>query len=133
ALEATDLTGLTRRSDADRRLAEMVHAPGLRAFLLQSLDLKSDPPRWRLNLPVLRDWMERTTGWPDGLPQATFGGPVLFMAGADSDYVDQAGEAAMRSYFPQARLVRLKNAGHWMHADAPEAVASTLAAFLGAG
>lgn len=133
AMEAVDLIGLDRRSEADRRLAELLHAPGLRAFLLQSLDLKSQPARWRMNLQVLRDWMDRTTGWPEGLPTTTFTGPALFMAGADSDYVDAAGETAIRNYFPQARLVRIKNAGHWMHADAPEAVAETLAVFLGDG
>lgn len=133
AMEAMDLHGLSRRSEADQRLSEHVHSAGLRAFLLQSLDLKSDPPRWRLNLPVLRDWMDRTTGWPEGLPKAAFDGPALFMAGAESDYVDDAGEAAIRDYFPQARLLRIKHAGHWMHADAPEAVAETLAAFMGDG
>lgn len=133
AMEAVDLDGLDRRGEADRRLAGGIDSPGLRAFLLQQLDLKSDPARWRLNLPVLRDWMDRTTGWPGDLPKGMFGGPALFMAGANSDYVDDAGEAAIRDYFPQAKLLRIKNAGHWMHADAPEAVAETLAAFLGDG
>ncbi len=133
AMQAVELDGLDRRSEADRRLAQNLNAPALRAFLLQQLDLKSDPAHWRLNLPVLRDWMDRTTGWPDDLPKATFDGPALFMAGAESDYVDSAGEDAIRDYFPQAKLVRVKNAGHWMHADAPEAVADTLAVFLGDG
>ena len=34
---------------------------------------------------------------------------------------------------PQVRIVTLKDAGHWLHADAPEAVAETLVSFLGAG
>lgn len=133
AMEAVDLNGVDRRSEADRRLAEHIHSDGLRAFLLQSLDLKSDPPRWQLNLPVLRKYMDRATGWPGDLPKAGFDGPALFMNGAESDYVDETGEAAIRNYFPQAKLLRLKHAGHWMHADAPEAVAETLAIFLGKG
>lgn len=133
AMEAMDLNGLTRRSEADKRLAEHIPEAGLRAFLLQSLDLKSDPARWQLNLPVLRDYMGQAVGWPDDLPKGTFDGPALFMNGSDSDYVEEAGETAIRDYFPQARLVRIKNAGHWMHADAPEAVAETLAAFMGEG
>lgn len=133
AMEALDLTDLNRRSEADKRLAEHIPEAGLRAFLLQSLDLKADPASWQLNLPVLREYMGQAVGWPDGLPKASFDGPTLFMNGADSDYVDDTGEAAIREYFPQARLVRIKNAGHWMHADAPEAVAETLAAFTGEG
>lgn len=133
AMQAMDLNDLDRRSDADSRLAAGIDSDGLRAFLLQQLDLKAQPARWRLNLPVLRASMDEVTGWPDDLPRATFDGPCLFMAGERSDYIDAQGEDAMRGYFPQARLVTLKNAGHWMHADAPEAVADTLAAFLGDG
>lgn len=133
AMQRMDLTGLTRRAEADRRLAAEVEDRGLRAFLLQSLDLKAQPPAWRLNLPVLHAWMDRITGWPEDAPRGGFDGPALFLAGANSDYVDAEGEQAIRALFPQARLVTLKNAGHWMHADAPEAVAQTLAAFLGEG
>lgn len=136
AMEAVDMAGITRRSEADAALAESIHSAGLRAFLLQSLDLKSRPPRWRLNLPVLRQQMEVITGWPEGDcgdgPSA-FAGPALAMLGAQSDYVDAEGQHALRRLFPQIRIVTLKEAGHWLHADAPEAVASTLAAFLGEG
>lgn len=133
AMEALDLTGLTRRSEADRALSGTVPDPGTRAFLLQSLDLKSQPARWRLNLPALRQHMPDITGWPDGLPEGAFPGPVMALRGARSDYVTDAGEAALRRSFPQARIVTLKDAGHWLHADAPEAVAETLAVFLGEG
>src|SRR5690606_34643052 len=53
AMRGLDLAGLAERREADRRLAETVREDATRAFLLQSLDLKADPPRWRLNLEVL--------------------------------------------------------------------------------
>lgn len=133
AMQALDLDGLDRRSEADRRLAAVIDDPGLRAFLLQSLDLKARPARWRLNLPVLHRAMDQITGWPEDLPKGRFTGPALFLAGQNSDYVGAAGEAAIRNWFPQGRIVRLKGAGHWLHADAPEATARTLAAFLSEG
>lgn len=133
AMESLDLTGIERRGQADRALAHRIEDRGTRAFLLQSLDLSRQPPGWRLNLAALRAHMPGIVGWPDGLPQAGFDGPVLAMRGARSDYVTREGEAALRAYFPQARVLTIKDAGHWLHADAPEAVAETLAAFLGAG
>lgn len=133
AMEALDMTGLDRRAEADRRLATSIPDRGTRAFLLQSLDLKASPPAWRLNLPALRAHMPDIIGWPEGLPQATFAGQTLALRGANSTYVTAEGEAALRAYFPQVRVVTLKNAGHWLHADAPEAVAETLAAFFGSG
>lgn len=133
AMTALDLTEIDRRSRADAALAPAIEDPGTRAFLLQSLDLKSAPPAWRLNLPVLRDQMDRLVGWTDGMPKQTFDGPVLEMAGERSDYVTEAGQAALRDHFPQARVVRVKDAGHWLHADAPDAVAQILVSFLGEG
>jgi len=71
-------------------------------------------------------------GWPEDLPQGTFDGPVLEIAGARSDYLSKAGQKALRASFPQARVVKVKDAGHWLHADAPDAVAAILSQFLGA-
>ncbi|MDO5646677.1 alpha/beta fold hydrolase [Paracoccus sp. (in: a-proteobacteria)] len=130
AMESVDLSHLTRRSDADARLAERVPDPGIRAFLLQNLDLRAQPLEWRLNLRALREHMPQLVGWPDGLPAGTFPGKTLMLRGDRSDYVTTQGEAAARHYFPQSRIVTLKNAGHWLHADSPEAVADTLFAFL---
>lgn len=133
AMEALDLSTVTRRSQADDQLSAHVRSPSIRAFLLQNLDLKASPPAWRLNLRALRAAMPQIVGWPDGLAPGGFAGKVMALRGATSDYVDASGETALRAYFPQVRIVTLKDAGHWLHADAPQAVAETLAAFLGDG
>nr|WP_186827223.1 alpha/beta fold hydrolase [Paracoccus aurantiacus] len=131
AMLALDLDGLRLRSEADKRLAQHVDEPGVRAFLLQSLDLKADPPRWKLNLPVLSDQMALLTGWPDGLPKRAFEGPALFLAGGESDYASPGARAdAIRDYFPQAELQYIPNCGHWLHAEEPKRVADAVAAFL---
>ena len=130
-MEALDLDGLNHRSEADKRLAEILHAPSLRAFFLQSLDLKSKPPRWTLNLKALRERLDLLIGWPDkAATPGAFTGPALFLAGADSDYVDAAGEAAFRHLFPQAQLQKIAGAGHWLHADKPAETAEAIATFL---
>ncbi len=133
AMQALDLSAITRRSQVDAAMAADVPEPGVRAFLLQNLDLKATPPAWKLNLPALRAAMPQIVGWPDDMPQGTFPGKVMALRGAQSDYIGDDGEAALRAHFPQARVVTLKDAGHWLHADAPEAVAETLVSFLGDG
>lgn len=129
AMEGLDLTGLRSRSEADRRLAQAVDEPGVRAFLLQSLDLKANPPEWKLNLPVLRASMENLTGWP-GTGGRTWDGPALFLAGGDSDYVTEAGETAIREGFPNAVIERVPGTGHWLHAEKPAEVADRVATFV---
>ena len=130
AMEGRDLTGLRLRSEADARLAAAIDEPGVRAFLLQSLDLKSDPPRWKYNLTALRDQMPLLIGWPDA-PKGTYDGPTLFLAGAESDYCREPQLEAIRAYFPQAKMRYFAGAGHWLHADRPTEVAEAVAAFLG--
>ncbi|MBV0893319.1 alpha/beta fold hydrolase [Paracoccus sp. Z118] len=130
AMEAVDLTGIASRQQADTALAQGVEEPGTRAFLLQSLDLHADPPRWKLNLPALRDQMGNLTGWP-GHEGRCFDGPVLALAGGDSDYVLPEYEDAIRSAFPSARIERIAGAGHWLHAEKPAEVAEAVADFIG--
>ncbi|WP_062562180.1 alpha/beta fold hydrolase [Paracoccus aminovorans] len=129
AMQAVDLTGLRLRSDADARLAAHVSDPGVRAFLLQSLDLKADPPRWKFNLDALRDQMPLLVGWPEIAPGG-FDGPALFLAGAESDYCRAPQAEAIRRHFPQAEIRVIAGAGHWLHADRPAEVAAAVEAFL---
>ena len=131
AMEGVELNGLRLRSEADARLAASIPEPGIRAFLLQSLDLKSDPPRWKYNLTALRDQMNQLIGWPETAPKGTYEGPALFLAGAESDYCREPQVEAIRAHFPQAKLRYFAGAGHWLHADRPAEVAEVTAEFLG--
>lgn len=130
AMRALDLTDLTTRSEADRRLSATITDPGLRAFFLQSLDLKSSPPVWRLNLDVLEAEMGKIVGWPG--TQGQFDHPTLFLAGSDSAYIKPEYRDTIRALFPAARFAKLMGAGHWLHADKPREFEETVRAFLDA-
>jgi pimeloyl-ACP methyl ester carboxylesterase len=128
AMRALDLHGLTSRGEADRRLAEGMDEPALRAFFLQSLDLKATPPRWRLNLDVLEAEMPKIVGWPGTKGQ--FDGPTLFLAGAESAYIQPGYRQDIRALFPAARFAKIPGAGHWLHADKPREFEETMRVFL---
>lgn len=128
AMRSLDLTGLNARSEADRRLSATLDDPALRAFFLQSLDLKASPPRWRLNLDVLEAEMPKIVGWPG--TEGQFDGPVLFLTGAESAYVKPEYRDTIRALFPAARFAKLPGAGHWLHADKPREFEETLRVFL---
>lgn len=129
AIEATDFSAAASRSQADAALAHNLKDPGTRAFLLQSLDVRAKPPRWKMNLAALRANMDKLTGWPGG--GQPFDGPALFLHGGDSDYVDDAGRAEIRALFPQAVIEAIPGTGHWLHADKPAEVTDRVTAFLG--
>ena len=129
AMMALDLSGVTTRGEADRRLATVVEDPGLRAFFLQSLELKAEGgPRWRLNLPVLEAEMAKIVGWPG--TQGHFDRPTLFLTGATSRYVLPEHRDTIRALFPKARFAKLPDAGHWLHADKPREFEETVRVFL---
>lgn len=129
AMRAMDLTHLTTRAEADRRLAETVPEAPLRAFFLQSLDMKADGgPRWRLNFDVLAAEMTKIVGWHD--PAGQFDGPTLFLTGSESPYVRPENRPVIRALFPNAHFAKLAGAGHWLHADRPREFEETLRVFL---
>lgn len=128
AMRGLDLGGLSARSEADRRLAETIGDAGVRAFLLQSLDLKADPPVWRLNLDVLERDMEKITGWPG--TEGRFDGPALFLSGALSDYIRPEHRQIIRHLFPNAKFARIPGAGHWLHAERPREFEAAVRTFL---
>lgn len=131
AMRALDLTDLTTRGEADRRLAIHVPDDGLRAFFLQSLDLKAEGgPRWRLNLDALEWNMPAIVGWPE--TAGRFDGPALFLSGADSHYVLPEYREKIRALFPAARFARIPGAGHWLHAEKPREFEETVRVFLDA-
>ena len=130
AMRGLDLTNLATRGEADLRLSATIPDPGLRAFFLQSLDLKAQPPVWRLNLDVLEAEMPRIVGWPG--TEGRFDHPTLFLAGSESKYIKPDYRDTIRHLFPAARFAKLIGAGHWLHADKPREFEETARAFLDA-
>lgn len=130
AMRALDLTGLSSRSEADRRLSAAISDPALRAFFLQSLDLKAQPPVWRLNLDVLEDQMPLIVGWPG--TEGQFTGHTLFLTGALSHYVKADYRESIRSLFPKSHFAKLPGAGHWLHAERPREFEQAVRVFLNA-
>ncbi|HSN11765.1 MAG TPA: alpha/beta fold hydrolase [Propionibacteriaceae bacterium] len=124
AMLAIDLSRIATRADADAQLRSAAPNPVVRAFLLQGLQRTDAGWEWRPNLEGLRRGIARIGAWPtvDG----TYDGPVLWLGGDRSDYVSREHLPAMRALFPKVRLVVVKGAGHWVHADQPDVVAGTL-------
>lgn len=135
AMRALDLAALTSREDADQALKAAVPSPTVRSFLLQSLvraGLGTGAGwRWRLNLDLLDRDLGELRGFPEPPPGATYDGPVLWIAGADSTYVLPEDRPVMDALFPAARLVRIRDAGHWVHSEQPGVFVATLRGFLG--
>lgn len=129
-LRSLDLAGVRRRADADALLAEAVPDPAERAFLLQNLVFDGGAARWRINLEAIERGMPDLVGFPPIPPETTYAGPSLFIGGGRSDYLRSDDEPEIRRLFPGARIARIPEAGHWLHAEQPQAFLDLVEPFL---
>ena len=128
AMRSVDLSAVESRRDADEQLAKSVDEAGVRAFLLQSLDVKER--RWLLNLDVLAADMDTIIGFPEVTQR--FDKPTLFLSGGESDYVKDAYRNEIKAKFLKVRFARIPGAGHWLHAEKPREFEDTVRLFLDA-
>jgi len=130
AMRALDLAAIGRRAEADARLAPFVGDAAARAFLLQNLVFDGGQARWRLNLAAIERAMPGLAGFPPIPPGAAYRGPALFLSGGHSDYLRSEHEPEIRRLFPDARIARIADAGHWLHAEQPQAFLDIVEPFL---
>ena len=121
ALEA----GFTRAA-ADAALVPAVPDPAVRQFLLSNLRFGA-MPAWRIGLAEIAAGLPEIEGWAG---EGRYDGPTLVLRGERSDYVQPAHRAVFRALFPAVRFATLRDAGHWLHADVPDAFVATVDAFL---
>jgi pimeloyl-ACP methyl ester carboxylesterase len=120
--------GLTR-GDADRALRDEVPDPAVRGFLLQNLATGA-APAWRIGLAEIAEGIADIEGFPVIGDTTAYRGPSLFVRGATSGYVKDEAIPVISALFPGARLETIADAGHWLHADQPEAFGICVQDFL---
>lgn len=126
AMQAIPLRPGLTRAEASADLEAVAPDPALRGFLLMNLRF-GDPPAWRIGLDEIAAGLGAIQSFEGA---GTYGGPVLVLRGERSDYVLPEHRPLFRALFPHVRFATLRDAGHWLHADAPDAFIATAGAFL---
>lgn len=128
AMNGLELSGLQSRAEAEMRFEALVPSLGMRKFITTNLERDHDGHwRWAVNLPVLTPALaalERNSLEAED----RYEGPVQFIAGGQSQYVQPGDYDTIRRHFPQARVEVIPEAGHNPHMDTREAF---VAAVLG--
>ena len=125
-MAAIDLGALHSREEADQALRARVPDKDTRLFLLQNLHAVPHW-HWQANLALLARSLHAIAGWPPA--PGRYDGPVLWLLGANSEFASNRDIPAMYALFPHTRREVIEGAGHWVHADQPQAVIDALTDF----
>ena len=119
----------TSRGNADDFLKEYISDWGTRQFLLKNLYWQKDKTLvLRVNLPVLKKEVEAIG---EGLPtQTVYEGATLFLNGLKSDYITEDDKPLIKAHFPEAEIIGIEKAGHWLHAENPKDFYAEVMKFL---
>ncbi|MCU0435689.1 MAG: alpha/beta fold hydrolase [Bacteroidia bacterium] len=124
ALLAVELPALESRKDAEVVLRSHLHDEGTIQFLLKNLYWRDLPDgtkqlAWRFNLPVISQNLH-IVAEPTDTP-APCEIETLFIRGAKSNYVTADDVNSIPQIFPHSQLITIADAGHWVHANQPDA------------
>jgi pimeloyl-ACP methyl ester carboxylesterase len=121
AMRSVDVVAAASRVDIQRRLQELVPDPNVVPFLMQNLMIRNDRFDWRLNLVGIGAAMPQLCAFPSEILGLHLRRRTTVIAGANSDYVTESDGVEFRPMFPQVTVEVVEGAGHWVHADRPDA------------
>ena len=128
ALRSLDLSQIKNRKDADDVLSLKIPEEGVRQFLLKNLTREGDNYILKMNFDSLSKNYDKLSANID--VKGKFEKDTLFIRGEKSKYILEIDKASILNIFPKAQFVTIPGAGHWVHAEAPDAFYETVVKFL---
>jgi len=128
-MQSLDISNLDSRKDAEQQMAKFIEDEATRKFVMMNLVRNSEGQYgWRLNLAAIMQHYGSLREKP--LADRPFTKPVLFVKGAESNYIQQRNRAEIMQMFPAATVKIIMHAGHWLHAEKPQAFQTVALGFL---
>jgi esterase len=129
AMDAVKLGEIKSRTQAEVTLEDYIPEEATRKFLLTNLVRnKKGSFEWRLDKDSIRKNYANLRA--ELIATMSFLKPVLFVKGSLSPYIKPEHEAQIKELFPAASVKLLMDAGHWLHAEQPQALQKILLKFL---
>ncbi|MEJ8758600.1 alpha/beta fold hydrolase [Pontibacter sp. H259] len=130
ALQSVDLTTATNRSEVDAQLAKTIQEDEVRLFLMKNLYRKEDNTfDWRMNLDAIEKNYEKIAAAITA--DVPFKKHTLFIKGGRSRYIKPEDVyGSIEHLFTLVEVETIPNAGHWVHAEAPDQVYDLVTTFL---
>lgn len=126
AMLEIDFSRIESRKQVESFLLERIDSSQIVQFLLKNVHRNKESHRyeWRLNVRVLYNNLDEIISgvnahwFDDRIPITNY--PVLFIKGANSNYILPEDYASIRRIYPEAQIIEIPDAGHWLHAEQPQ-------------
>lgn len=136
AMLEINFSKIESRKQVENFLKEKIDNTQIIQFLLKNVHRNKETHKyeWRLNVPVLYDNLDgiisgvNARWFDDRIPIAAY--PVLFLKGANSNYILPEDYSSITRIYPEASIVEIPDAGHWLHAEQPQLFMDALWSFL---
>ena len=119
AMKSVKLDHITNRKEVEQVLSEYIPETRIRQFILKNLHRKEKNEfEWRINIDGLERNLDQMFDAIDTIVK--FEKPTLFIKGGASDYILLEDFPQIRYNFPNADIITVAGASHWVHVEAME-------------
>lgn len=129
ALESVSIDHVSSRSQVEQQLLRADMDPSIIPFLMKNLKRNGDRYSWKMNLSTISESYHNMLSAPMEIDQP-YDGPSLFIKGGASDYINATNKASIPALFSTSIITEIPGAGHWVHADAFEALLIEVQQFI---
>jgi esterase len=129
AIDLLEENNFKERSEAEDALKAIIKVEKIYLFIFKNMTYDEDGRvSWKFNPTALKEnYQEMMKNISAPKPVKV---PTLFIKGGKSDYIDLNEFDGFKKFFPQAELKIIEEAGHWIHADAPQEFSKIVIDFL---
>lgn len=135
SMAKVDFSSVQSRGEVDKALAIDIGLERVRLFLMKNLERDGQKGfRWKINVETLIKCLDSILS---GMNEKDFekggeitGFPVLFIKGANSDYILDSDLPLIKTIFPYSEFAVIPKTGHWLHVEQPELLVESILEFM---
>lgn len=129
ALLSVNLEQVQERKEVETQLSKYIDDVGVRLFLMKNLSRKKEGGfAWKMNLQEI--YINYSNILDEIIIDPAVSNETLFVNGGKSAYVSLEDQAFIKTCFTHVQFQTIADAGHWVHAEQPQALIHCLNSFL---
>lgn len=124
-----DFSNIKSRKDIESHLSKKFTEKKMLWFIMKNIKMITQGQyAWKLNIKSITENINNIFEF--NIPLCKFSKNTLFLKGEHSDFILKNHHESIFFSFPKAKIITIKNTGHWLHADRPEQFREECLGFL---